>query len=377
MKIQFNQTFSTNRYNSIANQNNIKKSDGRETTPQTSELAPSGLSLANFANVSFGMNSSMKFLLANTNKLRCAYSGRAMISPYEIRTIYSKLAKRPNAQSAINLLIHYEDYMHDVESQVFDMFKESPHKGKRTFQDILKDNLPESLERLKIKQFEILTSVERQIKGMSAPIAEQIRASQSEAASDMELGTFSRKKVLEMVKNIKASGEDLPKVIKVYQTWYKLPKAGNNFDAFVVKYAKEPHDAIARRLLSTSVATVEHVQPASRGGADDMSNFLLVSARFNNDRNSMPLDEYIMLNQDVDIPHNIQKYIDDVIDEIGNKKSAFSSKSWYPEAIRKTIAKETSHKVDIDLADLHLSKEQKKQNSCTYRLSEKYDVSYK
>ena len=107
MKIQFNQTFSTNRYNSIANQNNIKKSDGRETTPQTSELAPSGLSLANFANVSFGMNSSMKFLLANTNKLRCAYSGRAMISPYEIRTIYSKLAKRPNAQSAINLLIHY------------------------------------------------------------------------------------------------------------------------------------------------------------------------------------------------------------------------------------------------------------------------------
>ena len=37
---------------------------------------------------------------------------------------------------------------------------------------------------------------------------------------------------------------------------------------------------------------------------------ILVSARFNNERHSMPLDEYIMLNQDIDMRRHLQKYID-------------------------------------------------------------------
>lgn len=376
MKIQFNRISNFNKYNvSLSDTKANNNTDSRQIS--SPELPTQGLSLANFPNVSFGMNAEMKFLLENTQKLRCAYSGKPMISPKDIKTIFKKLEKRPNAQSAINLLVQYEEYMHDIEQRVFEMFKDTPHKGKLNFQDILLENKADSLERLKLKQYEILTGVHGLIDSMSKPIADKIRAIQSEAVANMELGTFSRKAVLSAVRGVKATGDDLDKVIKVYQQWYKLPKAGNNYDAFVVKYSRFSHDAIAKRLLSTSVATIEHVQPSSRGGADDMSNFLLVSARFNNDRCSMPLDEYIMLNEDVDIPHNIQKYIEDVIDEIGKKKSSFLCKSWYPEAIRKTLAKETSHKVDINLNDLKLTKEQIKQNNSAHRLSQKYPTSHK
>ena len=148
-------------------------------------------------------------------------------------------------------------------------------------------------------------------------------------------------------------------------------------DAFIVQYAEQPHEAIARRLLSSSVATIEHVQPSSRGGDDDLSNFLLVSARFNNDRDSMPLDEYIDLNKGLEIEKNLQRYINDVIDEINNKKSDFSYKSWYPEAIKKTLARETSQKVILDIKGLRLTREQNKQNASPQKLSKKYTVSYK
>ena len=52
-----------------------------------------------------------------------------------------------------------------------------------------------------------------------------------------------------------------------------------------------------------------------------LSNFILVSAAFNNNRHSMPLSEYIMLNDDIDIRKNLQRYIEDVISEVQNRKS--------------------------------------------------------
>ena len=69
-------------------------------------LPASGLSLANFPNVSFKMNPDAGFLISQCRRLKCAYSGRKMIPPNEAKTIYAKLQKRPNAQSAINFLIH-------------------------------------------------------------------------------------------------------------------------------------------------------------------------------------------------------------------------------------------------------------------------------
>lgn len=376
MKIQF-QTIKTNQFNPVKQQNIVRYNDDTCNQPKESELAPKGIALASFHNVTFGMNSDMRFLLGNTKKLRCAYSRREMISPFEIKTIYSKLTKRPNAQSAVNFLTQYEGYMHEIESYIFDLFKEAPHKGKRDFQDILIEHKPSALERLKEKQRLILTNTDKHIETLSEPVAEQVRTIRDTGIFRIDNGKFGRKMLLGALRDIKASEEDSKKIDKIYRAWYELPSSSKDMDAFIVQYAEQPHEAIARRLLSSAVATVEHVQPSSRGGDDDLSNFLLVSARFNNDRDSMPLDEYIDLNKGLGIEKNLQRYINDVIDEINNKKSDFSHKSWYPEAIKKTLARETSQKVDLDISNLRLTKEQNKQNSSPQRLSQRYIVSFK
>ena len=264
--------------------------------------------------------------------------------------------------------------MHNIESVIFDTFKDAHHKTKRTFQDILLEYQPEALERLKEKQANVLRSADHIIDTMSEPIAEQVRAIRDEHLAKTEFESFSRKAPLEAIKSVKASGADLKKVIEVYRAWYKLPCSAKDVDAFIVKYSKHSHSDIAKRLISSAVATVEHVQPSARGGDDDLSNYLLVSAQFNNERDTMRLWEYIMLNDDIDIKKNLQKYLEDVMKEVANKKSKFADRSWYPQSISTTVERETKGSVKLNTDSLKLTKGQMRENSFPDKLSKKYTV---
>ena len=400
MRINFNQTIHQN-YNFIKSNsaNKVQKSFNNGNAEYS---ALPNCNLAMFPNVSFGAKFKMpkketdiNFLLKFSKTLRCAYSGMPMIPQEEMKEIFAKLDKRPNAQSAINYLQQYVPFMHDVESIIFDILKESSHKNKRGFQEILKELAPDSLVNLRKKQIDVINSANNHISKMSPEIAKQVQQIRDTALEKIEDNTFGRQPPLEAIKSIKATGKDLFRVIKVYQAWYKIPNSTRDIDAFIVKYSKKSHFDIAKRLISSSMATIEHIVPQKRKITDTLSqpimtttpfaclttkkddslkNIILVSARFNNERKSMPLDEYIMLNSDVNIKLNLQNYINDVIKEVGNKKSKFSKKSWYPEAIRDTIYNETNHKLALDTSELRLTRYQMKENLSPNRLKEKYNV---
>lgn len=379
MKVLFNQTLKFNNINPTVCRN-LKNLQVQDSTPSEPERnSASGLSLANFPNVNFrGMDPNKQFLLNQVKRLRCAYSGKIMICPFEAKELYAKLSRRPNAQSAINLLQNYESYMHDIESIIFDIIKEAPHKGKRNFQDILQAELPDSLARLKEKQIKILTKTDKLIEKISdTNVREQVREIRNQALESIENDTFNRKTPLEKIKKVKATGKDLNHIIGIYQSWYKSPSSSKDLDAFIVKYSKYSHDDIAKRLVSTAVATIEHIKPSSNNGVDCLSNYLVVSAAFNNKRHSMPLNEYIMLNSEIDIPANLQKYVDDVIMQVNNKKNPFHQKPYYPIAIIDTIAQETKGLVQLEERNLHVPKEVSHQKDLfAKKLSKKYKVNY-
>ena len=106
----------------------------------------------------------------------------------------------------------------------------------------------------------------------------------------------------------------------MYKIWYQeLPSTSNNFDAFVVKYAKKDHNCIANRLVSTAEATIDDIRPLAeikeeckeKGKAVDigMENYLLVRAGINHTRHNMPFRKFIWLNDKIDIPENLEKYV--------------------------------------------------------------------
>ncbi len=375
MKISVEPT-SINKYNYYSKGAAAPEKNIPPQIPDTNcNLQPSNLSLVNFPNVSFKMNADAGFLLSQSRRLKCAYSGRDMIPLAEAKNIYAKLLKRPNAQSAINFLVHYSNYMHDIEGYIFDVFQDAPHKGKRDFQSILQEHKSDALERLKEKQIMILSSADKIIETMSEPTAEEILRIKNQSIDQIVNNRiFGRKAPLDLIKAIKAPQEDLAKVIKVYQTWYKLPASSKDLDAFIVKYSKESHNNIAKRLISTAVGSIEHIKPQQRNGEDKLSNYLLVSAAFNNNRQSMPLHEYIMLNPGLEIEKNLQKYMNDVIREVNNPKSQFALRSYYPESIKKAVENETAGKVVLDIKGLNISKTQQRQNAVSDRLSQRYIV---
>lgn len=371
MKVLFNPTTQFNNYKLISP---VKNDEISQEQNATEHVLDAGLTLANFPNVTFGgknIKSDMVFLLRQADRLRCAYSGKPMLMREDAEICYKKLSKRQNAQSAINLLQHLQCYMHDVESKVFDLIKEEPYKKKINFQDILQNYYDSSLEQLEEKQFRILNRANRIIKTLSEPVKEQVLAAREDAMSNLGDTRLARC-CLQKLKNIKAKGKDLAGVINIFHIWYALPCPSKDIDAFIVKYAKQSHEAIAKRLISSSVATVEHVRPSTRNGVDGLSNYVLVSAQYNHSRSSMPLWEYIMLNPELDIGANLQKYIDDVILLVNDKKSSFSKRGWYPEKIRQTLLDETQGVVDLNLDKLFLTKQQKKDANYPQRLYTKY-----
>ena len=371
MRILFNQTIPIINNYQRNNQKNITNKGCEKTYFGT--ILPN-ISNANFSNITFCRNQDAEFLLKQYKHLKCAYSGKLMLGRDEIKEIFQKLEKRPNAQAAINLLQSYERYMHETEAMVFDLFKNAQYKNKRDFQDILIELQPEALIRLKEKQIAILTSTDKIITKMSPAVAELVKLIRDNALAKIEDNTFGRQPPLEMIKSVKAKGNDLKRIRKIYQTWYKLPNSARDVDAFIVKYARRSHDEISKRLISSSRATIEHVIPISRKKNDTLHNMILVSARFNNERHSMPLDEYIMLNDEIEIEKNLQKYIDSVIHEVGRKKSEFNDKGWYPNDIRTAINTETSGKVDLDITSLYLTKAQKKEANAPEKLIKKYST---
>ena len=376
MRIHFNQAITGNRYNyRSTNTSALYTTASFSNAPKTNLDLPQ-VNPAYFSNISFKRNIDADFLLKQTKHLRCAYSGRLLLSQNEFKEICQKLGRRTNTQEVVNLLQNYEKFMHDTELAIFGKIKEAKHKNKCDLQDILKELQPEALMRLKEKQISIIKSTDSIIEKLSPSVADLVRLIRDNALAKIEDNTFGRQPPLEMIKSVKAKGADYNRIMKIYQTWYKLPNSARDEDAFIVKYARKTHLEIARRLLCPSMATIEHIVPTSRKkkNSDFLGNMILVSARFNNERHSMPLDEYIMLNQDIDMRRHLQKYIDLVIREIQRPNSDFSHCGLYPERIRKAIAKETSGKINLRTDALILTNAQKKALKAPEKLADKFIV---
>lgn len=376
MRIHFNQAITGNRYNyRSTNTSALCTTASFSNAPKTNLDLPQ-VNPAYFSNISFKRNIDADFLLKQTKHLRCAYSGRLLLPQNEFKEICQKLERRTNTQEVVNLLQNYEKFMHDTELAIFGKIKEAKHKNKCDLQDILKELQPEALARLKEKQISIIKSTDSIIEKLSPSVADLVRLIRDNALAKIEDNTFGRQPPLEMIKSVKAKGADYNRIMKIYQTWYKLPNSARDEDAFIVKYARKTHLEIARRLLCPSMATIEHIVPTSRKkkNSDFLGNMILVSARFNNERHSMPLDEYIMLNQDIDMRRHLQKYIDLVIREIQRSNSDFSHCGLYPERIRKAIAKETSGKINLRTDALILTNAQKKALKAPEKLADKFIV---
>lgn len=221
------------------------------------------------------------------------------------------------------------------------------------------DKLPPSASYNAIaQQKSIIDNIELLFKSSTLSKNEQlndlINASRGRLNNESIIVPFSRKNFLydldKLTENIpdKALRE---KMLSVAET---LPKSSDSLSAFIVKIKDESSEKIAYRILDPSMASVEHLHPASCGGPDAMSNFACASRRENTERGNIPFVE--QLKRRPLTPEYAQRQMDRYI-ELANQ-GVFAKNNvdlTFIQDFKDKIYEESGHKIILDTSKLNIA----------------------
>lgn len=98
---------------------------------------------------------------------------------------------------------------------------------------------------------------------------------------------FSRKNFLYDLDKLTSGIQDKALRDEMLDLAETLPTSSNSLSAFIVKIQNESSEKIAYRILDPSMASVEHLTPASLGGEDELYNFACASRKENTERGNL------------------------------------------------------------------------------------------
>ncbi len=111
---------------------------------------------------------------------------------------------------------------------------------------------------------------------------------------DYEQGEYFRR--LDFMNGLVTAGKDI-KQSQVFKQILvladQIPSSSNSESAFYVSYSRKQNDEIARRIISPSASTTEHMLPASKGGKNESSNYIVMCSSCNSKRSNMSYAEWI------------------------------------------------------------------------------------
>lgn len=292
--------------------------------------------------------------LRKLRNIICPYRGIKIIPSSAIKDFEKKLKKCKYAIDSVELLNEYNSHFLPTEKAIFAIFKDfvttNPDDNLKNCLLMIKDN---ALTKLKLEELEVLDEVDMLSHKLSAKTALELRSKTTKCRNlilnNSEI--FKRRIFLNSLEDIFLKENEKEIFNNIKNKALFLPSSESSKNAFIVKYSQRNQVEITRRLFIASTGTIEHITPASTGGANNIGNFLLTSANGNRYRENMPLVEYIKRHPD--IPNYVQAYIDCVIEEIhqGNLKG----NETYPYKIKQKLFKESKGRILISLSNYKYS----------------------
>lgn len=300
------------------------------------------------------------FKLLDRPYIPCPYCGKIMVTPNEFSTKLKGRVLSGTSRHAIRILSHFKDNMHEIEALCFKKIKEiskqTPHKS---LHEILMDLRPESLKKLAIKQFDVLNKIDNLGESLSTFSKTELLETTQKARNQINTNNneipFARQLFIEAILEFKKGVDEKAIGEKIYQAALKFPNSTNNLDAFIVKYSLKRSEQIGQRLVSTAVASLEHIKPQSDFKRDKhlLENGIIASKGLNNARCSMPFDEWIKLHPET--LRNSQKYIDTVITIINKDKN--SKYANYPIEVAEVLKEASKGAIVLDTSRLRIKGE--------------------
>lgn len=297
--------------------------------------------------------------LRKLKSITCPYRGIKIIPSTALKGFEKGLLRCNEAIDFIELLSTYKINMLPTEKSIYAIFRDfTKLNEKDNLQNCLKMIERNCMMKLKLEEFEVLDSVDLLTKKLSPQTALKIRAKTTKCRqiilSDSKRDTFKRKTFLSSLEEIIPKENEREILNNIKNKALFLPTSESSLNAFVVKYAKREQIEIARRLFIASTGSIEHIVPASLGGLNTIGNFILTTASGNRYRENMPLTEYIK--RFPKIPIYMQKYIDDIVDEI--HQGGLLGNETYPYKIKKKLMEASDGRIMISLSKYKYSEEE-------------------
>ena len=281
----------------------------------------------------------------------CLCCGQEMLHP----DIYAQLLKDERLSSfaidAIPILESFENIMHPVERQVFNMFKSMAIKyPTKDFQELLllkKDIHELALVKIQSTIFNKISFYRRILPKRTARAIRKLIIKTNDIIFDPEpQKPFSRRIFIHKIKNICQNIENEKIKNEIITIARRLPRASDEVCAFVVKNSRKSPKIIALNLVHPSVGTFEHLQPKSLQGENNSLNFALECTYCNNSRHHYPIT--LQIEENPYMPENAQIQIEKLISLC--KKGL--CKKEYVENLQKVLNKYSDGLIDLDISSL-------------------------
>jgi hypothetical protein len=256
----------------------------------------------------------------NIEGLHDPYSDVMMITEKKFNEFKTKLSKRRNSSSAINLLNNYKQHMFKPELETFDFLcaktkeaRKTNHKDIKalTFADIINEALPEARERIKPEQMSVVEEMKKVSSKMSEHSQKILEPHFKKAKEGIENDTFRIQPTIAELEGLRKQIPENKLFNSLIETAARFPSSATSSTVFILQHAGQTHEEIAMDLIKPSLESIEHIKPKSHGGASSPQNYIIASTRMNNLRKSLSLPKFIRRHPD--IPRCSQKYINDLI----------------------------------------------------------------
>lgn len=286
------------------------------------------------------------------------YSGAKMIPGYVMNRVELRLTKCRNIKERLNVLAPYEQCMQKREKKMYNIFRNYAKKNPYgSMQDCLGELKRNSLEKLQKDEFNVLNDIDNLSNGGGKETALRIRKLTKYARKQIKENKpdnpFKRKTLIKLMEKTVKDNENPMFKDTIMAKVNELPQSKTDVDAFVIKYANRGSHEIAARLLRPSVASIEHITPASTEGDCTLANFMTVSKDWNSVRGNTPFPEFIR--QHPNIPKHTQEYTNDIIGAIQNRK--LKGRDWYPFILKEKLYSESEGMIDVDISKYHAREE--------------------
>ena len=287
-------------------------------------------------------------------RIPCLCCGKEMLHPDIYMRLIDKKELNGKASDVIKLLEPFENIMHPVERQVFNMFKSMavkyPDKDFRELLLLKKDVHELALVKIQSSIFNKVSFYRRILPKKMARQLRKLMIKTNDIIFDPEPHKpFSRRIFIHKLKNIIRNLESKKIKDEIIEIARRLPRSSDEVSAFVVKNARKSSDVIALNLIHPSVGTFEHLTPKCMLGLSNSLNFALECSHCNNSRHHYPITTQVEENPYM--PHNAQLQADKLISLC--KKGVCNKE--YIENLREVLYWLSERTIDLDISKLYIT----------------------